>query len=73
MFELSASMEWTRLEQTLQIGHYAPLAIPTPDDLAKEVKTKKKSNKNHGDKNHDKWQMKGDSRGRIRKYFWTCV
>ena len=34
MFELSQSMEWTRLEQTLQIGHYgAPLAIPIPDEL----------------------------------------
>ena len=33
MFELSQSMEWTRLEQTLQIGHYAFLAIPIPDEL----------------------------------------
>ena len=33
MFELSDSMEWTRLEQTLQIDHYYPLAIPTPDEL----------------------------------------
>ena len=33
MFELSQSMEWTRLEQTLQIGHYASLAIPIPDEL----------------------------------------
>ena len=33
MFELSASMQWTRLEQTLQIGHYASLAIPIPDEL----------------------------------------
>ena len=33
MFELSQSMEWTRLEQTLQIGHFAPLAIPIPDEL----------------------------------------
>ena len=33
MFELSQSMEWTRLEQTLQIGHKAPLAIPIPDEL----------------------------------------
>ena len=46
MFELSASMQWTRLEQTLKIGYFAPLAIPTPDGLAKEVKTKKKSTKN---------------------------
>ena len=33
MFELSESMEWTRLEQTLQIEHWAPLAIPIPDEL----------------------------------------
>ena len=33
MFELSQSMEWTRLEQTLQIEHQAPLAIPIPDEL----------------------------------------
>ena len=33
MFELSQSMEWTRLEQTLQINHWVPLAIPIPDEL----------------------------------------
>ena len=33
MFELSQSMEWTRLEQTLQIGHEGHLAIPIPDEL----------------------------------------
>ena len=33
MFELSQSMQWTRLDQTLQIGHFAPLAIPIPDEL----------------------------------------
>ena len=33
MFELTQSMEWTRLEQTLQIEHLAPLAIPIPDEL----------------------------------------
>ena len=34
MFELSQSMEWTRLEQTLQIEHYGGvLAIPIPDEL----------------------------------------
>ena len=34
MFELSQSMEWTRLEQTLHIEHYGgPLAIPIPDEL----------------------------------------
>ena len=36
MFELSQSMEWTRLEQTLQIDHWAPLAIPIPDELVCE-------------------------------------
>ena len=33
MFELTQSMEWTRLEQTLQIEHFGPLAIPIPDEL----------------------------------------
>ena len=33
MFELTQSMEWTRLEQTLQIEHFRPLAIPIPDEL----------------------------------------
>ena len=33
IFELSQSMEWTRFEQTLQIGHSASLAIPIPDEL----------------------------------------
>ena len=33
MFELSQSMEWTRLEQSLEIEHLAPLAIPIPDEL----------------------------------------
>ena len=33
MFELTQSMEWTRLEQTLQIDHECPLAIPIPDEL----------------------------------------
>ena len=36
MFELSASMQWTRLEQTLKIDHFAPLAIPIPDELVYE-------------------------------------
>ena len=36
MFELSQSLEWTRLEQTLQIGHFAPVAIPIPDELVCE-------------------------------------
>ena len=72
MFELSHSMEWTRLKQTLKIGHLAPLAIPTPDDLAKEVKTKKKSNKNHSDKKitHDnikEWVKKKTVAKNMRK------
>ena len=33
MFEFSSSMQWTRLEQTLKIGHWAPLAIPISDEL----------------------------------------
>ena len=36
MFELSQSMQWTRLEQTLKIGHLVPLAIPIPDELVHE-------------------------------------
>ena len=36
MFELSQSMEWTRLEQTLQNEHEASLAIPIPDELVYE-------------------------------------
>ena len=36
MFELSASMQWTKLEQTLQIEHFAPLAIPIPIELVDE-------------------------------------
>ena len=36
MFELSQSMEWTRLEQTLQIEHGGQLAIPIPDELVCE-------------------------------------
>ena len=46
MFELSQSMEWTRLEQTLQIGHWAPLAIPIPDELVHEkIELKNKQRK----------------------------
>ena len=34
MFELTQSMNWTILEQTLQMDHYGvPLAIPIPDEL----------------------------------------
>ena len=36
MFELTQSMQWTRLEQTLKIEHFAPLAIPIPDELVCE-------------------------------------
>ena len=37
MFELSQSMEWTRLEQTLQIYHCGrQLAIPIPNELVCE-------------------------------------
>ena len=39
MFELSQSMEWTRLEQTLQIEHFGgQVAIPIPDELVCEKK-----------------------------------
>ena len=41
MFELSQSMEWTRLEQTLQIDHLAPLAIPIPDELVRVAQSKR--------------------------------
>ena len=37
MFELSQSMKRTRLEQTLQIEHYWPLAIPIPDELVSKL------------------------------------
>ena len=33
MFELSASMQWTRMEQTLENDMFMPLAIPIPDEL----------------------------------------
>ena len=34
IFELSSeTMQWTRLEQTLQFDHSWPLAIPIPDEL----------------------------------------
>ena len=46
MFELSQSMQWTRLEQTLKIGHRCPLAIPIPDELVyKKVESVKKCSK----------------------------
>ena len=43
IFELSASMQWTKLEQTLKIGHWKPVAIPIPDELVFE-KIKEKGN-----------------------------
>ena len=30
-------MEWTRLEQTLKIEHFAFLAIPIPDELVYKI------------------------------------
>ena len=36
MFELSQSMEWTRLEQSLEIEHLFLLAIPIPNELVYE-------------------------------------
>ena len=36
MFELTQSMKWTRLEQTLQIEHFDLLVIPIPDELVYE-------------------------------------
>ena len=36
MFELSASMQWTRLELSLENEHAWPLAIPIPDELVCE-------------------------------------
>ena len=58
MFELSQSMEWTRLEQTFQIDHLTPLAIPIPDELVKIVKPKKKSTKNDTKITHDNIKIK---------------
>ena len=46
IFELSASMEWSRLEQTLQIGHIGHLAIPILDELIHE---KNQSKNKQGD------------------------
>ena len=36
MFELSDSMQWTKLRQTLQHDHLYPLAIPIPDKFVSE-------------------------------------
>ena len=41
MFELTQSMQWTRLEQTLKIDHLAPLAIPIPDELVRVAQSKR--------------------------------
>ena len=65
MFELSASMQWTRLEQTLKIGHFAPLAIPIPDELVRIVKPKKKSTRN--DKKIKEWVKKKTVAKNMRK------
>ena len=46
IFELSQSMGWTTLEQTLKINHYWPLAIPIPDELVREkIESKNKRRK----------------------------
>ena len=45
MFELTESMEWNPMEQTLKHDHLGLLAIPIPDDLVKEkVKNKNEEN-----------------------------
>ena len=71
MFELSQSMEWTRLEQTLQIEHFlSPLAIPIPDELVEIVKPKKKSTKNDQKITHDnitEWVKKKTVAKNMRK------
>ena len=53
MFELTQSMQWTRLEQTLKIVYYdAPLAIPIPDELVyKKVELEDKEHQCQGDQN----------------------
>ena len=42
MFELSDSMEWKRLDQTLQNDDLSVLAIPIPDELVSRHKNYKK-------------------------------
>ena len=37
LFELTQSMQWTRLEQTLKIEHFASLAIPITDELVNKI------------------------------------
>ena len=39
IFELTDSMEWIQMEQTLQYDHFFPVAIPIPDDLVYEKDT----------------------------------
>ena len=39
MFELTDSMEWIQMEQTLQYDHFFPVALPIPDDLVYEKDT----------------------------------
>ena len=42
MFELTDSMEWNQMEQTLQHDHDGHITIPIPDELVKEkVKSEK--------------------------------
>ena len=42
MFELTDSMEWNQMEQTLQHDHDWHITIPIPDELVKEkVKSEK--------------------------------
>ena len=70
MFELSQSMEWTRLEQTLKIEHFVTLAVPIPDELVKIVKPKEKSTKNDKKITHDnikEWVKKKTVAKNMRK------
>ena len=36
MFELTDSMEWKPMEQTLKRDHFIPIAFAIPDELVKE-------------------------------------
>ena len=38
LFELSNSMQWTTLEQTLELNHYFPFVVQLPDELVNEKK-----------------------------------
>ena len=42
IFELSDSMVWTKLKQTLQINHYEMLVLPIPKELVYEKIQEKK-------------------------------